>query len=171
LLQPNLTPDQKHKILISLQSIKLYELQKKVRHDIVSEIILTSEQNQKISKKALQTKVTIEKKKRNKDFDELLRKKDGRKKFLIDVLNHRKKLIDFQKDNKKIRDKLFKELTQYFDKKVKLEKERREREERSRLKALKENDTEAYYKLLESAKESRLTELLKQTEACLGNFF
>jgi len=61
-----------------------------------------------------------------------------------------------------------KELISYFDKKQKLEKEKREREERSRLKALKENDTEAYYQLLESAKESRLTELLKQTEQCLS---
>jgi len=77
-------------------------------------------------------------------------------------------MADFQKDSKKLRDKLLKELNSYFERKQRLEKEKREREERLRLKALKENDTDAYYQLLESAKESRLMELLKQTEVCLS---
>jgi ATP-dependent helicase STH1/SNF2 len=77
-------------------------------------------------------------------------------------------MVEFFKDAKKMREKMCKEIHQYFEKKLRFEREKKEKEERARLKALKENDTEAYYQLLESAKESRLTELLKQTEQLLN---
>ena len=43
----------------------------------------------------------------------------------------------------------------------------REAAARERLAMLKSNDVQAYLKLVRSAKNSRLSELLKQTDACL----
>jgi len=55
ILNTNPTQD-KLKILISLQSIKLYETQKRLRNDICSEILLSTEQSQKLTKKNLPNK-------------------------------------------------------------------------------------------------------------------
>lgn len=44
----------------------------------------------------------------------------------------------------------------------------REAAARERLAMLKSNDVQAYLKLVQSAKNSRLSQLLKQTDACLN---
>ena len=44
----------------------------------------------------------------------------------------------------------------------------REAAARERLATLKSNDVQAYLKLVQSAKNSRLSQLLKQTDACLN---
>ena len=44
----------------------------------------------------------------------------------------------------------------------------REAAARERLATLKSNDVAAYLKLVQSAKNSRLSQLLKQTDACLN---
>ena len=49
------------------------------------------------------------------------------------------------------------------------EQKRIERTAKQRLQALKANDEEAYLKLLDQAKDTRITHLLKQTEKSLEN--
>eukprot|EP01027_Heterolobosea_sp_BB2_P013730 GEZU01019767.1.p1 GENE.GEZU01019767.1~~GEZU01019767.1.p1 ORF type:complete len:1306 (-),score=411.03 GEZU01019767.1:96-3443(-) len=121
-----------------------------------------------LSKEVLKKSKKQGDKKRNKmELDAEQKRRERHKRFLAEIINHRKKVVDAAKNQKKSMERLMKDLVQYFENKERAEKQRREKLERERLRALKEDDEAAYFKLLEGAKHSRLIELLKQTDDCL----
>ena len=113
--------------------------------------------------------ISLPNQRRRVEIDPDTRRKNKHRKYLNEVLNQRKKFHNFHKEKQRLIEKVNKELLNHFEKKLKLEREKKEKEERARLKALKENDSEAYYEMLVSAKEDRLLQLIRQTDDCLSN--
>ena len=166
---PHLPQSEQLKAVIEIKQFQLLKQQKELRADIIrqlkaqnstpigdSHLLRTQHANEMNNMK----KRTAAKPKEKASFRS--------KKFFTDITNRKKKIKDdYKNDVKKPVEKVNKELLQFFEKKAKMEKEKKQKAEKARLKALKENDEEAYFKLLEQTKEGRLTELLKQTDDCL----
>ncbi|KAG2379064.1 hypothetical protein C9374_007702 [Naegleria lovaniensis] len=157
--------------VIEIKQFQLLKQQKELRADIIRQLKtqaatpIVDTHVARASQMATDQSLT----KKNKTQQKTKEKTSIRsKKFFTDLTNARKRIKDYYKnDVKKPVEKLNKDLVTFFEKKAKQEKEKKARAEKARLKALKENDEEAYFKLLEQTKEGRLTELLKQTDQCL----
>ena len=88
--------------------------------------------------------------------------------YLQAVLNHGRE-IQVAASNQKARvQKLGRMMMQHHQHIEKEEQKRVERTAKQRLQALKSNDEEAYLKLLDQAKDTRITHLLKQTDGFLS---
>lgn len=82
---------------------------------------------------------------------------------LNEICEHGIQLITYHKNNENRASKLGKTVIQYHHHIEKEEQKRVERIAKERILALKNDDEEAYIKLLDEAKDTRLTHLLKQT--------
>eukprot|EP01080_Neovahlkampfia_damariscottae_P009766 gene9766-2093_t len=166
---------------VQLKSLTLLRLQKELRTNFVNEykrIEMEKYNNNpgmRRSKRNVDAKdynrkmISLPNPRRRVEVDPDTRKRNKHRKYLNEILNQRKKFHLFHKEKQRLVEKLNKELLSYFEKKARVEREKKEKEERARLKALKENDSEAYYEMLVSAKEDRLLQLIKQTDECLSN--
>jgi ATP-dependent helicase STH1/SNF2 len=171
------SPVPKLDVIIQLKTLNMIKFQKDLRSQILNEhkrIEMEKMNNSQIRRskrfepndgKTLTLQTSI----RREDGDPDFRKKNKHKKYLNEVMNHRKKIQNTHRERQKVTEKLNKDILAYFERKTKMEREKKEKEERARLKALKENDSEAYYEMLVSAKEERLLQLIKQTDECLSN--
>lgn len=83
--------------------------------------------------------------------------------FLGAIMTHAKNFINYHAGNTQKLKKLTRAMGNYHTAKARKEQQIRERQEKERLKALKEDDEVAYLKLLEQTKNERLTQLLAQT--------
>jgi ATP-dependent helicase STH1/SNF2 len=157
-----------------MKQLQVLSFQKKVRQDLIHEMNATdqnrpNENPQRMSTRMLEKQNRINTRNTQKNQMVAVNKKTSQhKKFLTELTNTRKSMRDFHRNRmKKSVEKLNKELVAFHERRAKLERERKERQERARLKALKENDHEGYIKLLEEAKEGRFEELVKKTDEIL----
>eukprot|EP01080_Neovahlkampfia_damariscottae_P009826 gene9826-2148_t len=149
---------------IKMKSLQLLEFQKLLKRKVMSERIGLYDVN---TFQFEQERRQQEHKKRRTELNLDSQLWDYRKKFLFEIENHRKNLLNRFEVQTNLRKKLCKEVIFYFENKIKIQREKKEIQDKARLKALKENDSEAYLKLLMSAKEDRLMQLLQQTDDCL----
>ena len=90
-----------------------------------------------------------------------------RKEFLKEVLDHQKEFIEFHKKRAmKIKRNAFNAKT-HLDQKERKKQNAHDKEERDRIKALKDNDMDAYINLINTQKNSRLMQILEQTHKYL----
>lgn len=89
--------------------------------------------------------------------------------FLEGFSKHHRNFRDFYNVQTKKMKKVHKELTTHHSNEAKRLAQELERQKRARLLALKENDEDAYYKLLQETKNERLNELIAATDSYLEN--
>ena len=185
----HIEPNKKNEHLISqlkseLKILKIYPLQKKLRKEILSPLVLENERNnalnymdsllfkmpldRKYYKKPVQL---LGKKEKLNDKFELqlrngydMRKKAKQKQFLLQVAEAQKNFVEAKKEkmNKlKKRVNMCKSSIESLEIKDKKERDRKERE---RIQYLKQNNMEEYLKMLNDAKDSRLKEFMNQTD-------
>ncbi|CAJ0825025.1 4086_t:CDS:10 [Entrophospora sp. SA101] len=89
--------------------------------------------------------------------------------FLQSICIHGRNLAQWHRTNNNKQLKLGRSVLNYHAQVEKEEQKRAERISKERLRALKDDDEEAYLKLIDKAKDTRITHLLKQTNAYLDS--
>jgi ATP-dependent helicase STH1/SNF2 len=89
--------------------------------------------------------------------------------FIQSICNHGQSLIQWHRATNSKRLKLGRSVLNYHAQVEKEEQKRAERISKERLRALKDDDEEAYLKLIDQAKDTRITHLLKQTDSYLDS--
>lgn len=167
---PTVLNHEKLKAVIEIKKLKLLSVQRQVRGEVLSESKVFDEARHNGPKRQAANNQTKAQQKRHRanQISAESGKNQLHKKFLHEVtIINRKRVTDNARNHQQVVQKINKELQTSFDKKAKSEKDKKEKHDRARLKALKEKDEEAYLKLLQEAKVDRLTELIKQTDDCL----
>ena len=96
-----------------------------------------------------------------------LRRGARRKEFLKEVLDHQKDFIEFHKKRaNKFKKHAYLTKT-HLEHKERKEQHARDKEERERIRLLKDNDIDAYINLINTQKNSRLMQILEQTHKYL----
>ncbi|KAH7037812.1 SNF21-like protein [Microdochium trichocladiopsis] len=171
------TPDDssKRKAIIELKSLGLYAKQRALRERIGRQMMhydnlamTTNRSNYRRVKKqnVREARITEKLEKQQRDAREH-REKKKHTDFLQSMQNHRSEIINTVNS---VRSKMSKMGRAMFSHHFNIEKEEQKRIERTakqRLQALKANDEEAYLKLLDQAKDTRITHLLRQTDGFL----
>ena len=165
----------KRKAIIEMKSLGLYAKQRALREKIGRQMLhydnlamTTNRANYRRMKKqsVREARITEKLEKQQRDAREN-REKKKHTDFLHAITNHRAEIQDSAQAQKNKFHKLSRLMfAQHFN----IEKEEQKRIERTakqRLQALKADDEEAYLKLLDQAKDTRITHLLKQTDGFL----
>lgn len=165
----------KRKAIIEMKSLALYAKQRALRDKIGRQMMhydnlaMTTNRSQyrRMKKQSVrEARITEKLEKQQRDAREN-REKKKHVDFLRAIHNHRAEIHESAAAQRNKSHKLGRIMyAQHFN----IEKEEQKRIERTakqRLQALKANDEEAYLKLLDQAKDTRITHLLKQTDGFL----
>ncbi|KAL1499698.1 hypothetical protein AB1Y20_011893 [Prymnesium parvum] len=95
------------------------------------------------------------------------RRKRRREEFLAQLVSHHEEFVKFHREVRRAGTKLFKGVLADLDSKARRATKEKEKAQRERLKALKENNMEEYMKLVTDSKNERITQLLEETESYL----
>ncbi|KZO95770.1 hypothetical protein CALVIDRAFT_482343 [Calocera viscosa TUFC12733] len=163
--------------LIELKALKLREKQRQLRQDVIATYTRSSFINQSSTRAALtklrqqtvrdaRTTEMLEKKQR----EERIRKsKQKQLDYLQSIVNHGRDMLAARKAAAQGSQRFGKMVLRFHADWEKEEQRRLERLSKDRLKALKNDDEEAYMKLIDTAKDTRITHLLKKTNEYLEN--
>jgi ATP-dependent helicase STH1/SNF2 len=166
----------KRKALIEMKMLGLYTKQKAMRERIGRQMIqydnlaMTANRTQyrRMKKQSLrEARITEKLEKQQRDAREH-REKKKHTDYLHMVLSHGRVVITAGHNQRQKINKfglMMKQQHQFIEKE---EQKRIERTAKQRLQALKSNDEEAYLALLDQAKDTRITHLLKQTDGFLS---
>jgi len=164
----------KYRAQIELKQLKLLELQKRVRGQIVDRLRRLSEAEsyveatsfKRTSKKAVkELKTTPTKNLTKMDTEQMRAQKHAE--FITAVLKHSKEFKEYHTQRLKKVKKVAKDVVNHQANSIKKQQLLEEKQRRERLNALKENNEEEYIKLLNQTKSERLALLLKETDAYL----
>ncbi|KAJ1661086.1 ATP-dependent DNA helicase Snf21 [Dispira simplex] len=167
----------KLRALIELKSLKLLEKQKLVRREIMEGMQKTTtlataqdrtsfRRVKKLSKRDIQL---VEKLERQHRLDREKRERQRHVEWLTNIVQHGRSLVQWHKGLQTRQTKMGRSVLQFHAHVEKEEQKRVERVSKERLNALKANDEEAYLKLLDQAKDSRISHLLQQTDQYLSS--
>ncbi|KAI8093601.1 SNF2 family N-terminal domain-containing protein [Halteromyces radiatus] len=165
----------KIKAIIELKGLKLLEKQKKLRHEFVNgmakgSVVATSADRlayRKMKKLSLREARAMEAIERQQRIDRQQREKQIHLEQLQSICDHGRNLVSLQRVWQAKQTKLGRAVVQFHQHIEKEEQKKAERLSKERIKALKNDDEEAYMKLIDEAKDTRLTQLLRQTGAFL----
>lgn len=172
-----LTPDDtlKRKALIELKMLEQYSRQRALRDKLGRTLIqydnlaMTANRSQyrRMKKQSLrEARITEKLEKQQRDARET-REKKKHTDYLQSVLQHGREINNAANAQRQKMQKLGRMMLAQHQNIEKEEQKRIERTAKQRLAALKSNDEEAYLKLLDQAKDTRITHLLKQTDGFL----
>lgn len=165
----------KRKAIIELKALGLYAKQRALREKIGRQMMtfdnlaMTTNRSQyRRSKKqnVREARITEKLEKQQRDAREH-REKKKHTDFIRAVEHHKAEILNWGMVNRNKAIKLGRSLYGCHFNIEKEEQKRVERTAKQRLQALKANDEEAYLKLLDQAKDTRITHLLKQTDGFL----
>jgi ATP-dependent helicase STH1/SNF2 len=166
----------KRKALIEMKMLEQYARQRKMRESIGRQMIqydnlaMTANRSmyRRMKKQSLrEARITEKLEKQQRDARET-REKKKHTDYLQTVLQHHKEIEAAQILQKQKMQKLGRMMLAQHQNIEKEEQKRIERTAKQRLAALRNNDEEAYFKLLDQAKDTRITHLLKQTDGFLN---
>ncbi|KAG0051732.1 hypothetical protein BGZ83_003350 [Gryganskiella cystojenkinii] len=165
------------KSLIELRSLKLLERQKKLRTEVLSGMskaaLLAASADRaayrRMKKQSLREARMTEKLERQQRLDREGREKQKHLDWLQSIVNHGREMVQWQRAQQMRQSKLGRLVLQFHGHVEKEEAKRVERISKERLKALKNDDEEAYMKLIDQAKDTRITHLLQQTDSYLAS--
>lgn len=157
--------------IVQLKSLQLRKKQTKVREEIVKNMEeanrLASSVDRtayrKIMKQTLREAKLTEKLERQQRIDREKKEKQRHLDYLQTVCNQGRDLITWHKAHQAKMGKLGKAILQFHAHIEKEEQRRSDKRSKDRIRALRNDDEEAYLKLIDEAKDTRLTLLLKQT--------
>ncbi|RKP40310.1 SNF2 family N-terminal domain-containing protein, partial [Dimargaris cristalligena] len=168
-----------HKLraLIELKSLKLLERQKQMRRDILEGMqktttLVTAQDRhsfRRVKKLSKRDARLAEKLERQHRLDREKRERQRHAERLQNIVAHGRDMVLWHRNNQTRQARLGKSVLQFHAHVEKEELKRIERVSKERLNALKANDEEAYLKLLDEAKDSRISHLLQQTDAYLDS--
>jgi len=121
----------------------------------------------RMKKQSLREARMTEKLERQQRQDREGREKQKHMDYLQSIVNHGRDMINWHRTQQMKQNKLGRLVVQFHSQVEKEEAKRIERISKERLKALKNDDEEAYMKLIDQAKDTRITHLLQQTDAYL----
>lgn len=167
----------KLKAIVELKALRLLNKQKQLREEIIAGVTrsttLASSADRlayrRMKKQSLREARMTEKIERQQRTDRERREKQKHLDYLQTVCDHGRSLYAAQKTWQAKQNKLGRAVLQYHQHIEKEEQKRAERISKERIRALKNDDEEAYMKLIDEAKDTRLTQLLKQTGSFLDS--
>lgn len=167
----------KLKAIVELKALKLLGKQKQLREEIMSGMIksttlATSADRlayRRMKKQSLREARMTEKIERQQRTDREHREKQKHLDYLQTICDHGRSLVNAQAMHRQKQNKLGRAVLSYHQHVEKEEQKRAERISKERIRALKNDDEEAYMKLIDEAKDTRLTQLLKQTGSFLDS--
>ncbi|KAG1503536.1 hypothetical protein G6F54_001614 [Rhizopus delemar] len=167
----------KLRAVVELKALRLLNKQRQLREEIIqgmsrSTTLATSSDRlayRRMKKQSLREARMTEKIERQQRTDRERREKQKHLDYLQTVCDHGRNLVNFQLNHKAKQNKLGRAVLQYHQHIEKEEQKRAERISKERIRALKNDDEEAYMKLIDEAKDTRLTQLLKQTGVFLDS--
>ena len=174
----DLTPEDtlKRKAIIEMKMLGLYQKQRVMREKVGRQMIqydnlaMTANRShyRRMKKQSLrEARITEKLEKQQRDARET-REKKKHTDYLHHVVNHAKE-VSLAGQNQRLKiQKLGRMMMTQHQNIEKEEQKRIERTAKQRLQALKSNDEEAYLKLLDQAKDTRITHLLRQTDGFLS---
>ncbi|SAL96136.1 hypothetical protein [Absidia glauca] len=173
----NNSSSSKLRAVIELKSLRLLSKQRKLREQVIHAVdrcttLSTSADRlayRRMKKQSLREARMTEKIERQQRLNREYREKQKHMDYLQSICDHGRTLVMGQFEHKAKQSKLGRAVLQYH---VYIEKEEQKKVERiskERIQALKNDDEEAYMKLIDEAKDTRLTQLLKQTGEFLGS--
>ncbi|KAI7903884.1 SNF2 family N-terminal domain-containing protein [Cokeromyces recurvatus] len=168
------SPQRLHAI-VKLKSLQLRQKQTKLREEIVKNMEeanrLASSVDRtayrKIMKQTLREAKLTEKLEKQQRIDREKKEKQRHLDYLQSVCNQGRDLIAWHKSHQAKIAKLGKAVLQYHVHIDREEQRKADKRSKERIRALRNDDEEAYMKLIDEAKDTRLTLLLKQTGAYL----
>ncbi|ORX62925.1 hypothetical protein DM01DRAFT_1278273 [Hesseltinella vesiculosa] len=174
---PSTTSDAKLRAVIELKSLRLLSKQKMLREQVIHAVdrcttLSTSVDRylyRRLKKQTLREARITEKLERHQRLQREQKEKEKHLGYLQSICDHGRALVGFHDDFKARRGKLGRAVLQLHQHVEKEEQKKRERISRERIQALKNDDEEAYMKLIDEAKDTRLTQLLRQTDTFLSS--
>lgn len=166
----------KRKALIEMKLLGLYSKQRLLREKVGRQMVqydnlaMTANRThyRRMKKQSLrEARITEKLEKQQRDAREN-REKKKHTDYLQTVLNHAREIQNAAVAQKQKMQKLGRMMLAQHQNIEKEEQKRIERTAKQRLQALKSNDEEAYLKLLDQAKDTRITHLLRQTDGFLS---
>ncbi|RDW60111.1 putative chromatin structure-remodeling complex subunit snf21 [Coleophoma crateriformis] len=174
--EPVLDESLRKKAIIEMKLIGLYGKQKAFREKIGRQMIqydnlaMTANRSnyRRMKKQSLrEARITEKLEKQQRDARET-REKKKHTDYLATVLTHAREVQTAAANQRQKMQKLGRMMLAQHQNIEKEEQKRIERTAKQRLQALKSNDEEAYLKLLDQAKDTRITHLLRQTDGFLS---
>ena len=167
----------KIKALIELKSLKLVERQRKLRYDILnaknqgSTLATTIDRTvyRKMKKPSIRDARATEKIERIQRAEREKREKQKSFDYLNAILTHGKEMMNYHRLTAAKSIKIGQAVLRFHSNTERDEQKRLARISQERIKALKENDEEAYMKLIDKAKDTRITTILEQTTGYLAS--
>ncbi|EPS42286.1 hypothetical protein H072_3739 [Dactylellina haptotyla CBS 200.50] len=167
---------QKLERAIEYKALSLLDRQRELRRQMVQSMVhydslaMTTNRSmfRRMKKQSLREARITEKLEKQQKEQRANREKQKRDEYLRAVLNHSKDVVGSFVMGTKAQ-KFGRMMQSHHAFMEKEEQKRIERTAKQRLQALKANDEEAYLKLLDQAKDTRITHLLKQTDGFLKN--
>ncbi|GAC72587.1 chromatin remodeling complex SWI/SNF, component SWI2 [Moesziomyces antarcticus T-34] len=165
----------KLKALIELKSLHLLEKQKLLREQVVQSLNLATTLGldrvafRRVKKQTLRDARMTEQLERKQRVEREKRARQKHIDYLSTICNHGRDLVSAHtKANDQAR-RFGRAMLKFHADTEKEEQKRVERIAKERLNALKADDEEAYLKLIDTAKDTRITHLLRQTDAYLDS--
>lgn len=165
----------KLKALIELKSLHLLEKQKQLREQVVQSLNLATTLGldrvafRRVKKQTLRDARLTEQLERKQRVEREKRARQKHIDYLSTICNHGRDLVSAHtKANDQAR-RFGRAMLKFHADTEKEEQKRVERIAKERLNALKADDEEAYLKLIDTAKDTRITHLLRQTDAYLDS--
>jgi ATP-dependent helicase STH1/SNF2 len=169
------TSTAKMRALIELKSLQLLEKQRNLREDVVRSLNSATAVPTDRSKLGRSKKQTLRDARTTEQVERRLRQEREKKvkqkqlDYVQMICNHGKELVRAGAAHLDRGKKLGKLVMSYHTNTEREEQKRIERISKERLKALKNDDEEAYMRLIDTAKDTRITHLLRQTDSYLDS--
>jgi ATP-dependent helicase STH1/SNF2 len=168
--------DVKLKALIELKSLQLMDKQANLRMDLLKSVSKATTLATAIDRAAFRRmkKQTLREARQTEKTERALRgEKEKRERqkhldFLNHVLTHGRDFLSHHRQHLGKMQKLGQAVIRFHSAALKEEERRLQKHSQERLNALKANDEEAYMKLLDKTKDTRITTILNQTNAFLS---
>ncbi len=174
-LERKLPANAKVKALIELKSLYLLEKQKAMREQIVrsmshaSTLALDRSAFRRFKKQTLRDARITEQLERKQRLERERRARQKHTDYLNTICNHGRELLAAHRGAQSAAQRIGKAVLKLHADTEKEEQKRIERIAKDRLNALKADDEEAYLKLIDTAKDTRIAHLLRQTDVYLDN--
>ncbi|KAL7753324.1 ATP-dependent DNA helicase Snf21 [Sorochytrium milnesiophthora] len=165
----------KTKALIELKALRLYEKQRRLREDVLgglqrSSLLFTGPDRaafRRVKRHTLREPRTTEQLEKRQKYEREKKERQKHIDYIGSIIAHGVKLRAWHAKQQERMSKLGKQALTFHQRLEEAELERKKKLSQERLRALREGDEEAYRKLIDDAKDTRIKNFLQQTDEYL----